>query len=1184
MLLRALCIPPRAGLTKIPLHARRIMKITAIILLTACLSASANGDAQRLNLSLKNAPLEKVFSEIEKQTTYNFVYSDRMMLNTRKVTVEVTNAELSQVLDICFKDQPYTYVFSNKFIVVKPVSSPVVQPGNTNPVINEPPPPIDVKGRIVNEAGEGVPASVFVKGSNVGTSTDANGNFTLKNIDEKSTLIISGVSIQTFEIKVNSKTDLGTLTTKLRVGENENVQLSSGYQQVSRERFVGSAAKLDSAAFQRRAGMNVITRLDGTIPGLVFIKNAGNTPIQIRGISTLGQQGTGTAFNPLIVVDNFPFKGNMNNINPNDVESITVLRDAAATSIWGTQGGNGVIVITTRKGNYGQGLRISVSSNTTFKEKPDLYYQPQISKEDFVGVEKFLFSKGFYNTTLTNTSSRPIVSPVVEILAKRRSGLISASDSATQIASLLTTDVRDQLSRYIYRPGVASQHYINASGGSSTFNFLLGAGFNTSNAEVKGVDGDQQFTLNSSFSFKPVKNLEIESGINLAYNTIRSAGLGGTSILFPGKVAPYTKLADDAGNALAIPNDIRMSWADTAGGGKLLNWLYKPLEEIPLANSNLETALTRINVGLSYRFASWIKASVRFQHIQESRANKIYYNPNSYYVRNMINRFSSISGTTVTRRIPLGGILDLDNGLGITQQVRGQININKSWKGKHELTGLIAGDIAESKSSANTNRFYGYDDDLTTYATLLNYNMAYPIYGNLSGSQRIPQGAAVSEGANNRYVSVLANASYTYAGRYTFYASARRDGANVFGVNTNNRWKPLWSAGASWELTKEKFFKLPLVSSLRLRASYGYSGNVDNNRSGLATINLPGSAPYTSYPWAVVSTPPNPDLRWEQVGITNIALDFAILKNRLSGSFDWFRKKSTDLIAPTPVDPTTGILNFVVNVASLKSKGYEFRLNSVNLDGPLHWESSFALSYVKVIVDKYTNGGFKTSQFLGFGINPTEGQIAWGISSYKFAGLDPVTGDPQGMLNHSISKDYAKIFDDSIGNQIFHGSMIPLYTGFLYNSISWKGISVSANITYRLAYYFRKPTISYTALFNDWKGHADYSLRWQQPGDELHTTVPSLVYPQNQNRDLFYANSEVNVKRGDNIRWQDIRLAYDWKPKNRNSRIGNIQVFLYGNDLNIILWRKEKSVFDPDYQVIVTPPSRSITAGINFNF
>lgn len=199
-------------------------------------------------------------------------------------------------------------------------------------------------------------------------------------------------------------------------------------------------------------------------------------------------------------------------------------------------------------------------------------------------------------------------------------------------------------------------------------------------------------------------------------------------------------------------------------------------------------------------------------------------------------------------------------------------------------------------------------------------------------------------------------------------------------------------------------------------------------------------------------------------------------------------------------------------------------------------------------------------------------------------GLDPVNGDPQGYLNGQISKNYSAIANDSVQNQSYKGSAFPLYFGNVLNTFFWKGISLSANITYKLKYYFRKPTISYSRLYNNWGSNADFEKRWQNPGDELITTVPSMPYPSNVNRDNFYAFSEINIERGDHVRLQDIRLSYNWKNNNKKVPFKNIQVYFYASNLNLFIWKASNSRFDPDYPTNLIPPGKTWAGGISINF
>lgn len=372
---------------------------------------------------------------------------------------------------------------------------------------------------------------------------------------------------------------------------------------------------------------------------------------------------------------------------------------------------------------------------------------------------------------------------------------------------------------------------------------------------------------------------------------------------------------------------------------------------------------------------------------------------------------------------------------------------------------------------------------------------------------------------------------------------------------------------------------------LRLRASYGYSGNTNNATSALATIAYEGVNPYTNTPYADPYTFANPGLTWEQVRTLNLGIDFSALKGRLSGSLDWYSKKSDNLIANVPIDQTISQQGTITkNAASLSGHGMDLLLTSNNLAGKVKWTTTLNFSYSRTIVTKYYSN-IVTTPATFTGINPQAGKIAWGIYSYKWAGLDPSTGDPQGYLKGKVSKDYTSIINDSFQNQVLNGSSVPLYFGNILNTFTWNNLSLSFNLSYRLSYYFVKPTISYSNLFNNWVTNSDFERRWQKPGDEKNTTVPSMVYPANIQRDAFYAGSSVNVMKGDNLRLQDIRLAYLLENHlGHKYPFKSIQFYLYAYNLNWLVYRANKFGIDPDYSLTSLLPAKSWAAGINLNF
>ncbi|MBA4166307.1 MAG: SusC/RagA family TonB-linked outer membrane protein [Chitinophagaceae bacterium] len=1028
-------------------------------------------------------------------------------------------------------------------------------------------------------------ASVLALNARHSAVVDDQGHFTIHLNGFPDTLLISHVGFAPVKIPVAKRTDNLIIYVNSLNGELDEVIVSSGYDRVNKERMVGSFSQLDSAAYSRRPGMNIIDRLDGTVPG-VFFNRKGTAPIQVRGISTIGNGLVGSNFDPLIIVDNFPYNLDLSTINPNDVLSITVLKDAAAASIWGTRAGNGVIVITTKKAGYNQPLHMELQSNVTMQNKPDLYYFPTLSSAEVIDVQQHLFDNGYYDADLENTYDRPVITPVVESLNQFRQGNISQQELSTELNYWKSQDLRRDLNKYVYEPAILQQHYFNVSGGNAMSHHALSVGFNHSLPGIQGSKGNSQYTINSSHSIRPLKNLELEMGVYLTGSTDKSTGSPVTANVFP-----YARLADAQGHALAIPWNIRASYIDTAGGGTLLDWHNRPLDEVRLADDSRKNQQVRLNAAATYKVFDWLNAQVGYQYITQTGEERQLFGQESFLTRDLINRFSQIDDNGVHRVIPLGGMLDITNISSRSSNARAQLNVNKTWSADHELRALAAAEISENTGMRNYNRFYGYDNELGTYASSLDYSSYFPIYGQLSGDSRIPQQSGTADGIYNRFVSLLANASYTYKSRYTVYANGRRDGSNVFGVHANNRWKPLWATGASWEITRENFFHVPAVDYLRLRASYGYSGNVNNSLSGRPTVMYGDSpAPYTGLATAQPGDAPNPDLRWEQVRTINVGADYTLLHHRLSGSLEWFQKNSTDLISLVPVDQTTGVDRFTVNSASLRATGFEWQIRSQNITGAFGWQTSFSLNYTKTIVTKLPGGRYKAQDFLRYDVNPAEGKLAFGLSSYRWAGLDPANGDPKGYFGKEISNSYRDIANDSIGNQVFNGSSIPLYTGYLLNTLTFRNFSLSANIVYHLKYYYRKPTIRYGDLFQLTNLNIDYRLRWQKPGDEQFTTVPSEIYPSVDRRDAFYEYAQVNVLRADNIRLQDIRLQYQFiKHTGTRFPFQQLAVFLYANNLNMIIWKADadKSKLDPDFGDpgnLAGPPPISWTFGVSLGW
>lgn len=1155
-----------------------IMKFIGIFLLVACLEVSAIGYSQNITLSVKNAPLEQVFKAIESQTGLVFFYDNSLLKKANNsISFEIKDAPLIKALDICFKDQPLTYAIVGKTIVVRLKRSTAgVALADTGA--------IRISGKVLNEKGEGLAgASIVVKKTKYAIGAGSNGVFSVLIPSDEAVLVVSYIGYATKEVSVSgADVDMEIRLEPATMNLKNVTVISTGYQTLPKERATGSFEKIDNQLFNRTTGATVLARLDGIVAGLLFDKRINGRPdlnnVTIRGASTLEANKA-----PLIVLDNFPYEGDVRNINPNDVENITVLKDAAAASIWGVRAGNGVIVITTKKGSYEKPLQLSFNSNVTVSDKPDLFYLPQMKPADFIDVEKYLFSRGNYDYQLNDTYYRQLVSPVVEILALQRAGMLTPAVADEKINTLRQYDVRNDYLKYVYRKAISQQYAINLNGGSKVLNYFVSAGYDRGRENTVRRWNDR-ITLRSDLSLKPIKNLEFKLGTIFTQNQYHNLGTASMLTYNPATL-PYNRLADEQGNPLVVGRNYRMGFIDTVNriDSRLLDWKYRPLAELDASSNKIKGNDILLNLGGHYQFNEVFSTDVRYQYGRTISDTKNLQGVESYYTRNQINLFLQPVGSPVERPIPVGGILDVSHAEFSTHTFRGQINANKNWGAKHQLIVIAGAEVRENKNTSNSFTTYGYDDKNLSYQSV-NFNTYYPAYSLPIGGGIINNNLSFND-LTYRFTSLYANASYTYNSRYIISASTRKDASNLFGVNANQRGVPLWSIGCAWNISEEPFYKSKVLPYLKGRATYGYNGNTSNNLSAYSIIKYAGPAYSTNLPTANIINPANNDLRWEKVGTMNIGIDFGFKNNRLSGSIEYYTKHSTDLLFVVPIGLSTGFNYVQVNGVNMKGKGIDLTLHSINFEHrDFKWNTDFVFSYNAGKITRYTPVNAPSAgDYIGASdvIFPIVDKPLYAVYSYKWAGLDPLTGDPQGYDSKGeISKDYVNLNYPKVEELKYHGSAIPTVFGSFRNTFSWKNISLSANVVFKFNYYFRRTSINYYQLFSAGIGHSDYSRRWQKAGDEKTTDVPSLVYPADYYRDPFYLGSSVLVSRADNIRLQDITASYMIDKSNKYFK--NINVYANLSNLGII-WRANKNGIDPDYGAGYPAP-KMIALGLNANF
>ena len=544
------------------------------------------------NLNYKNAELAKILEQIQNELQVDFIQVDGMIAVTPiKQTLKALPVVFASV-DGTIAEQQTRNMIDGSNLRVRDIPQ-------TNQVGT-------IRGRVVDARNDDAlaGASVFIQSLNRGAVANVEGEFEIASVpvgNHTMTVSFIGYRRQEVEIRVTTSqtTEIEVRMQPASTSLQEVEVVSTGYQQIPRERATGSFAVVSSEIVENQVSTGILERLVGNVSGMVFSNHAGTRDaIQIRGRNTIFANS-----NPLIVVDGFPYDGDINNINPNDVLNVTVLKDAAAASIWGARASNGVIVIETKKSGFNQPLKISVSSNTTYGEKPDLYFNPRVSSAEYIEIEQWLFDGGYYNTAISSVARTPLT-PAVEIMRKRRDGIISNEVAEQQLNELRGFDIRDDFTKYLYQNSVFQQVSMNVGGGGSNYTYYLSAGIDDNKSNLVRNDY-QRISLNSRNTFSPINNLTLSA--NFIYTqTATSNNNPGHSGIFsrPGnQIYPYARLVDDNGNSLPIVKNYSYDWIISPQNDHLLDWQYRPIDELYLADDVTNVFDTRIQTSANYKFA-----------------------------------------------------------------------------------------------------------------------------------------------------------------------------------------------------------------------------------------------------------------------------------------------------------------------------------------------------------------------------------------------------------------------------------------------------------------------------------------------------------------------------------------------------------------------------------------------------
>lgn len=1039
-----------------------------------------------------------------------------------------------------------------------------------------------ITGKVTDEKGNSIAnVSILVKGTNTGTTSKPDGTYSLIVPSTGKILVFSSVDMETIEIAIGSQSVINASMRSQEKALQEVVV--TAYGTIKKEAFTGSVGAIKSTEIEKRPLGNVFRSLEGSTPGVVTTSGSGqpgnSLAIRIRGFGSFS-----ATQEPLIVLDGVPYVGGTSNINPDDIESISILKDASATTLYGSRAGNGVVMITTKKGRKGKN-NISVKISQGFSERglPEyervgaMDYYPlmwEAYRNSLVYRTSGAISLDSANRVASGLTTRNGISDLLAYnpFNVARNAIVGTDGKLNSSAQLIYGDDLNWTNE-IMRNGTRRDYGINFSGGGDKSDYFLSMGYLKEDGFTKETDFER-YSVRLNVNANPLKWLK--SGLNLNSNYSEfNVSSDGTGIVNPftftrnlGPIYPYyahnmtsgALVLDALGNkiwdlgnfqndpVIGIPNGIRNRPGTTSGR-------HAPAEL--LLNDNGSTrwvvgarSATEISFLRNFKFTNNVSVDFQTQ-----------------------NDFS-YENTLVGDGAPAGrSSKDVFTTTGFTANQL--LNFNKKFN-RHNVD-LLAG-----------------HENYNQYGTDLNgFKQGQSLTGNTELGNFTTINSLGSSIDRYRIESYFSRLTYDYDNRYLLTASVRRDGNSRFAPGT--RWGTFWSAGGGWNISRENFMSnIKWIDRLKLRGSYGEVGVADGI-GFYAWQGLYGFANNANEPGIVQSQTSieNKDLTWEVNTQADIGIEFSLFKSRLSGSVEYYDRRSSDLLFAVPVPLSSGLLTLTKNTATMFNKGVEVQLaGDIFRTKDFTWNMEVNLTTVKNKITKMPEGlkefisGTKKYQVGAslfdywlrsyYGVDPTDGAVLyWADNTTAASGIRLIA-------NKSGGKDTVSTLVSN-GKFAYFNGVIPDLYGSVAPSFSFKGFTLSALLTFQIGgktFDANYQTLMSSGTYGS-AVHIDILKRWQKPGDI--TDVPRMDNGQTTD---FNATSSRWLIDASYLNIRTINLSYQL-PKSLISRvnISNAQFFI--SIENALFHSKRVGMNNQNAFSGITggeyPPARIITTGITFN-
>ncbi|WP_246022540.1 SusC/RagA family TonB-linked outer membrane protein [Filimonas effusa] len=1128
------------------------MRLTILLVTVAFLNVSAKGISQKVSFAGKNTSLKTVFSEIEKQTGYVFLYPENTLKIARPVTIQATDKPLLEFLEELFAHQPLRYSIESKTISITTAPAVPVKK-NIVPELQAYLPPPPVSGIVKDSAGKplaGVTVSVVApgRGTYAATTTDNKGHFEIvANKGEKLTFALIGYAPHTVSVGERTSFEVVMTATVSELSELLIQSVNTGYQRIRPEQSTGAVAQLSTKEYESRISTNFIDGLVNRMPGLMINNNisfTSTTPgstssnsrslFNIRGISTMSANQS-----PLIVVDGYPTELTLDMLDPNEIKSVTILKDAAAATVYGVRASNGVIVIERKQAALGKPrFSFRATAGMTPEENYSRYRWASDASAIAVNFQKDIYASGINASTwgLLNTNSQGTTSrnPVYYIMAQEAAKVITPYQAQQAYASLLSYDNLNDYSRLFKRSALTQTYNFNVSGGTGNALYYITANY-TRNRLSDIKNDNNKFLLSARSTLKLSQRLSLELTTDYQEHRVNNV-----PVPSPTSTLSYERFEDANGNPSFVSGSgLTPFYNDALVAMGLQNQLYYPLQEINEVSDKTRTINNRITANFNYNIGSGFDLS--FGGIYETSRSDFRHlaSAASFQTRNAINLYTTQNTDgTIKLNVPKGDLLQREASNTSSYTGRAQLNYNKRIGSLHSVNAILGAEIRNVINSSNLTSQFGYNDQTlllqpVDYASIftgviknpfgISTNALFSDYSNLFNEQY----------TEDRFLSGYANVVYSFKNTYSLTGSMRIDQSNLFGTNPKYKYKPLWSLGAAWNIHKESFMQdIDWINTLKLRVAYGFNGNVA--KMSLPQVIAQSTLNYNTSPTSQalrLLSYANSSLRWEQTRSTNIGLDYRF-SNNIYGTVDYYKKKSTDLLGNAQIDPTIGASPSLINQATIDNSGLELSLHADWITtSKFNWNTGFVLGRnTSKVLSVYRTGDYnpRTLNVLGYVKGyPVGAQFAFGYAGLDTAGYPLMVNDRGQYYRTNIASSTSPTAiaskSDTSGLTRYAGTSIPTINAGLSNRIDIGNFYIFCMINYYGGFKVRVPRPTPNTQ-RPLEGAGNY---WKKRGDEATTDVMNLAgfYGNTMALDA-YNYADAYVVNGDYITLGDLTVSY----------------------------------------------------------